>query len=199
MEEKYKITFSGEIISGFELEQVKENLATLFKTTVPQIEKYFTGKKVVIKNNINHETSVKFQNALKKCGALCQIELIEGQSELIVLPKSETNQLHDMDNNKVIDIPRKSFPDNERQSSAQSIILGFFAIAVRLIWSFTIGPLFFLTGTILFVLTDILAPKSDTSYKILTNMHKWGSCHWFKRLRLETDDYKIDVAKRRNI
>jgi|WetSurSiteA1Bulk_404760.scaffolds.fasta_scaffold133527_1 hypothetical protein len=73
------------------------------------------------------------------------------------------------------------------------------AAVVRLVWSLTIGLVFFALGTVLFVLLDIFMPQSDRSYKCLNLLYKWGSCHWFNRIRfgLETDDFDVVVEKRR--
>jgi hypothetical protein len=71
------------------------------------------------------------------------------------------------------------------------------SILVRLIWSLSIGLVFFVLGTLLFLILDIFFPASDASYKWLTGFYKWGSCHWFKGIRfgVETDDYDVKVAK----
>lgn len=73
-----------------------------------------------------------------------------------------------------------------------------FSVIFRLLWSLTIGLPFFAVGLILFLLLDILSPKSDRGYKTLNNMYKWGSCYWFKGLRMEKDGFEIDVSKRRD-
>ena len=73
-----------------------------------------------------------------------------------------------------------------------------FSIIFRLAWSLTIGLPFFVIGTVLFLILDILVPKSDKGYRVLNTMYKWGSCYWFKGLRMETDDYEISVSKKRD-
>jgi hypothetical protein len=72
------------------------------------------------------------------------------------------------------------------------------SVFFRLLWSVTIGLPFFIVGLILFLLFDILYPKSDRGYKILNAVYKWGSCYWFKGLRMEKDEFEIDVSKRRD-
>ena len=73
-----------------------------------------------------------------------------------------------------------------------------FSVVFRLLWSATIGLPFFIIGLILFLFFDILFPKSDRGYKLLNAMYKWGSCYWFKGLRMEKDKFEIDVTKRRD-
>jgi hypothetical protein len=72
-----------------------------------------------------------------------------------------------------------------------------FSIIFRLFWSLTIGIPIFLVGLVLFLLFDILSPKSDRGYRILNSMYKWGSCYWFKGLRMEKDEFEINVTKNR--
>ena len=73
-----------------------------------------------------------------------------------------------------------------------------FSVLFRLLWSLTIGLPFFILGLIFFLLFDILSPRSDRGYRILNTMYKWGSCYWFKGLRMEKDEFEINVSKSRN-
>lgn len=72
-----------------------------------------------------------------------------------------------------------------------------FTVVFRLAWSLTIGIPFFTVGLALFLLLDILFPKSEKGYVLLNNFYKWGSCYWFKGLRMETDAFDVSVAKTR--
>ena len=71
------------------------------------------------------------------------------------------------------------------------------AVVFRLLWSVTIGLPIFALGLVLFLLLDILAPSSDRGYKVLNTFYKIGSCYWFKALRMEKDDFDIEVKKKR--
>lgn len=68
---------------------------------------------------------------------------------------------------------------------------------IRLIWSLTIGLIFFVLGLILFLLFDIFKPSSDLGYRILNSMYKFGSLGVFKGLRMVHDQFDIRVEKRR--
>lgn len=74
------------------------------------------------------------------------------------------------------------------------------SVLVRLIWSLTVGLIFFFAGWLLFLFFEIFDPKSDTGYKWLVKLFKWGTLHWFKgveiRLVADIDDYEVDVKKR---
>lgn len=71
------------------------------------------------------------------------------------------------------------------------------AIVIRLAWSLTIGLVFFASGLLLFILLDIFAPHSNSGYKVLNIMYKIGSLGVFKGLRLEQDNFDINVEKKR--
>ncbi|GLO09849.1 hypothetical protein PPUJ20005_38180 [Pseudomonas putida] len=68
---------------------------------------------------------------------------------------------------------------------------------IRLIWSLTVGLIFFALGLILFLLFDIFKPSSDLGYRILNSMCKIGSLGVFKGLRMVQDEFDIRVEKRR--
>lgn len=70
-------------------------------------------------------------------------------------------------------------------------------IIIRLAWSISIGMIFFAIGLILFVLLDVLMPSSDKGYKALNYMYKYGSLGVFKGLRLEQDNFAVNVEKKR--
>jgi len=75
MERKnYKIIFTGEIVPGYDTGKVKKNLADLFKVNIEQIKPLFTGKPVVIKENLEQEKAKRYEDILNRAGALCRIE-----------------------------------------------------------------------------------------------------------------------------
>ncbi|HEY0635262.1 MAG TPA: hypothetical protein VGE00_07770, partial [Gammaproteobacteria bacterium] len=54
-------------------EQVKLNLAKLFKVEPARVEPMFSGKRVVIKAQLDQATAQKYQAALKSAGAICEV------------------------------------------------------------------------------------------------------------------------------
>ena len=83
-----------------------------------------------------------------------------------------------------------SRPSGRKFSSTVSVI-------IRLALSLTIGIPIFAIGFVLFLITDIFFPEKDKGYKILVRTFKWGSFYWFKGLKMETDDFDVNVAKER--
>ena len=73
----YNVDFSGRIIPGWELDEVKANLATLLKADEDTIYKLFSGKRIVIKKNVDHQTALKINNMFKEAGADCAISPID--------------------------------------------------------------------------------------------------------------------------
>lgn len=73
-EQIFELAFYGKLVEGAELQQTKEQVAQLFKAGVEQVERMFTGSRVVIRNKLDEETARKYLIALKKRGADCQIE-----------------------------------------------------------------------------------------------------------------------------
>jgi len=71
---EYELAFYGKIVEGTSLDKVKENVAQLFKASSEQVARMFTGNRVVIRNKLDEETALKYIVAMKKRGAVCQIE-----------------------------------------------------------------------------------------------------------------------------
>jgi hypothetical protein len=69
----YQIIFEGKLTGERPLEEVKNNLAALFKMKPDQVDALFGGKAVVIKRDIDQATALKYQAAFKKAGAVCSV------------------------------------------------------------------------------------------------------------------------------
>lgn len=78
---RFAVVFGGVIVPGANREQVKLNLAKLFKVEPARVEPMFSGKKVVIKAKLDQATAQKYQAALKNAGAICEvIDLVAAQA-----------------------------------------------------------------------------------------------------------------------
>ena len=71
--ESYDILFNGEICNGQNLEQVKQNVAALFKKTPDDIAHFFSGHPVTIKKGVDLPAAEKYAAAFKKAGAICSV------------------------------------------------------------------------------------------------------------------------------
>jgi hypothetical protein len=67
--ELYDIFFRGGVIPGESIDNVKGNLARLFKANATQIDAMFSGRAIVIKKNLSKEAALQYQSAMEKAGA----------------------------------------------------------------------------------------------------------------------------------
>jgi len=70
---RYNIEFSGKVIPGWSIDEVKANLSKSLKADEETLYKLFSGSRFVIKKNVDHQTAIKINNVLKKAGADCMI------------------------------------------------------------------------------------------------------------------------------
>ena len=69
----YEVAFSGQIGEGANLDEVKAKVAKMFNADDAKLAQLFSGKRVVIKKNIDKATAAKYQSALNRAGAECEI------------------------------------------------------------------------------------------------------------------------------
>ena len=79
-EKLYHIEFSGKIIPGWDMDEVKANLAGLLKANEEKLYQLFSGRRFIIKKNTDYQTAIKINNALKDAGADCIIIPVEDDS-----------------------------------------------------------------------------------------------------------------------
>jgi hypothetical protein len=80
MSVQYELVFYGELVPGVDAAQAKQNVAELFKASVEQVERMFSGQRVVIRNKLDAETAQKYVLAMQKRGAVCKLEPMGGAS-----------------------------------------------------------------------------------------------------------------------
>lgn len=80
LEKRYDISYGGKIAEGHNIEEVKRNLASIFKTNPGKIEGFFAGKTSVVKRNITYDSAMRYKMAFETAGAVCGVE--ESKSDL---------------------------------------------------------------------------------------------------------------------
>jgi len=85
----YEVAFSGQIAEGADLVQVKSKVGQMFKADAAKLEHLFSGKRVVIKKNIDQQTAMKYQTALNNAGALCEIKNLSSPKPIAVAAESK--------------------------------------------------------------------------------------------------------------
>lgn len=73
-QERYDLVFSGDLVPGFELSQVKLNLQGLFRIDKVKVEQLFAGRPTVLKKGLDLDAATKYRTAMKKAGA--RLELV---------------------------------------------------------------------------------------------------------------------------
>lgn len=70
MEQRYNIYFAGQVMDGFALDSVREQLARVFNADAATLEKLFCGTPQLIKRNCDKSTALKYKQALERAGAV---------------------------------------------------------------------------------------------------------------------------------
>lgn len=69
----YEIVFSGQIVPGALRERVEANLITLFHADEQRIALLFSGRRLVLKNNLDQAAAFKYRSTLERAGAIVEI------------------------------------------------------------------------------------------------------------------------------
>ena len=69
----FEVAFSGQINDGANLEEVKARVGKMFNADDAKLAQLFSGKRIVIKKNIDQATAAKYKAALNSAGAECEI------------------------------------------------------------------------------------------------------------------------------
>lgn len=70
----YEIAFSGQLLPGARLEQVEANLTKLFQADAQRIALLFSGRRVVIKQNLDFAAVEKYRQAMERAGAQVEVK-----------------------------------------------------------------------------------------------------------------------------
>jgi hypothetical protein len=72
----FEAAFSGQIHDDAKLDEVKANIARIFKADEVTMARLFSGKRIVIKKNLTAEAADKYSIAFAKAGAICELTLM---------------------------------------------------------------------------------------------------------------------------
>lgn len=81
----YEIAYSGELAPGAKLEQVEANLTRLFQADAQRIAALFSGRRIVIKQNLDHASVEKYRQAMARAGAVAEVRPMPVEVEEIEL------------------------------------------------------------------------------------------------------------------
>jgi hypothetical protein len=77
----YVLIFSGEVLDGFDINQVKQSMAGLIRADESKLTTLFSGKTIVIKRSTNKDEAFKVMTALKAVGADVRIRLVKDEPQ----------------------------------------------------------------------------------------------------------------------
>ena len=79
----FEVAFSGQISEGANLEEVKARVGKMFNADEAKLAQLFSGKRIVIKKNIDQATAAKYKTALNRAGAECEISSLGGEAAAV--------------------------------------------------------------------------------------------------------------------
>lgn len=82
----YEIIFSGQLIPGAQIDRVQANLAKLFQADAQRIALLFSGRRLVLKNNLDQAAAEKYRATLERAGAHAEIAEMAGQPQMAPEP-----------------------------------------------------------------------------------------------------------------
>jgi len=89
----YEIVFSGQLVPGAQLERVQANLAKVFQADAQRLALLFSGRRLVLKNNLDAAAAEKYRATLERAGALVHVLDMNVEMEEVELapPPDEPN------------------------------------------------------------------------------------------------------------
>ncbi|MBW7472252.1 hypothetical protein [Marinobacter sp. F4218] len=74
----FQLVFRGECAPGTDLETARNNARSLFKASVEQVDRMFSGQPVVIRNKLEEVQAEKYRAVLKKHGMIAHVQPMAG-------------------------------------------------------------------------------------------------------------------------
>ena len=88
-EPTFQIVFRGKILGGFDRNQVRQNLAQLFKTDPARIDAMLDAPKTVLKAGVSKEVASRYQEALRQAGIMVAVI---GDAPVAAAPAASASQ-----------------------------------------------------------------------------------------------------------
>lgn len=73
-ENTFQVIVNGELVEGFQRDDVIRQVAQLFKTTPDKVVALFSGQQVAVKKGLDAATARKYQQALKAAGLIAHVD-----------------------------------------------------------------------------------------------------------------------------
>ena len=89
----YEIVFSGQLVPGAQLDRVQANLAKLFQADAQRIALLFSGRRLVLKNNLDQAAAEKYRSTLERAGAKADVVEMPGQIDVPAPAEMEVEEV----------------------------------------------------------------------------------------------------------
>ncbi len=100
MKNHYNIVFEGKTVPGKEIDLVKKALMNILKADDQSIDRLFSGKRVLIRKNVEAATAKKFLKAFEDVGAVCNLEQVKVSGEVSAPNQQEGVEMTEADSGK---------------------------------------------------------------------------------------------------
>jgi hypothetical protein len=70
---RFEIVFMGELVAGAQPERVKANLGKLFQADAQRLEVLMSGRRLVLRNDLDAETAEKYRATMERAGARVKV------------------------------------------------------------------------------------------------------------------------------
>ncbi len=100
MKNHYDIVFEGKTVPGKEIDLVKKALMNILKADEQSIDRLFSGKRVLIRKNVEASTAKKFRKAFEDVGAVCNLEQVKVSGEVSAPNQQEGVEITEADSGK---------------------------------------------------------------------------------------------------
>ena len=91
---RYEIVFSGQLVPGAQLDRVEANLGKLFQADAQRLALLFSGRRLVLKNNLDQVGAEKYRSTLERAGAHVDVvEMVEQVQAVSALPSIEVEEV----------------------------------------------------------------------------------------------------------
>jgi len=122
MKNHYNIVFEGKTVPGKEIDAVKRALMNILKANEEGIDRLFSGKRVLIRKNVEAATAKKFRKAFEDIGAACNLEPVKGSGDVSPPKQLKNTEIAQPDSGKEISATPVSTQSVKTTDGAEMII-----------------------------------------------------------------------------
>ena len=77
-EQLFEVAFSGKISDGANPAEVRAKIGKMFNADEGKLAQLFSGKRIVVKKNLDQATAAKYKTAFNRAGAECEVRPMGG-------------------------------------------------------------------------------------------------------------------------